>query len=492
MQGLGDRLDRQTKGTWVRDGLANRLTHDEPETIIIDAVRRKEQIVAIRQSYGRRVVHIHLTAKRDELARRYAKRLTKDFVELPSFAEVTKNPTEAQIESLSQIADIVIHTDRCLVQDVVVRASSHLGLFGRGYERLVDVLVGGQYGSEGKGNIVSYLAREYDILVRVGGPNAGHKVFQEPAPYTFHQLPSGTRTSDARLVIAPGSVIDVKTLRQEIADCGVEAERLSIDPHAIVVERSDIRNERRLVKGIASTGRGVGWATIRRIRDRHPKHKVRFAADIVELRPFIRGTYKQLEKAFAKGERILLEGTQGTGLSLYHGTYPYVTSRDTTVAGCLAEAGISPSMVRRVIMVCRTYPIRVGNPDGKTFQSGPMSQEISLKEIAARSGLALKELQSTEITSTTHRPRRVAEFDWTLLRKGASLNGPTDIALTFVDYLDKENRKARRFEQLTPKSIQFIEEIERVAGASVSLISTRFEFRNIIDRRAWSVRSDAF
>jgi adenylosuccinate synthase len=79
----------------------------------------------------------------------------------------------------------------------------------------------------------------------------------------------------------------------------------------------------------------------------------------------------------------------------------------------------------------------------------------------------------------------VAEFDWLLLRKSVSLNGPTDIALTFVDYLDIDNRKARRFEQLTRDTVQFIEEVERVAGAPVSLITTRFDYRSIIDRRAW-------
>src|SRR5439155_8680830 len=130
---------------------------------------------------------------------------------------------------------------------------------------------------------------------------------------------------------------------------------------------------------------------------------------------FIRPAETVLSKAFANSERILLEGTQGTGLSLHHGYYPYVTSRDTSVGGCLAEAGISPSHVRRIIMVCRTYPIRVQDPPDGT--SGPMSNEIDLKEISKRSGIELKELEKIEITSTTHRKRRIAEFDWVLLRK---------------------------------------------------------------------------
>jgi adenylosuccinate synthase len=144
---------------------------------------------------------------------------------------------------------------------------------------------------------------------------------------------------------------------------------------------------------------------------------------------------------------------------------------------------VAPSRVRRIIMATRTYPIRVQNPRGGS--SGPMSREISWKEISQRSGIPIAELRRTERTSTTNRRRRVAEFDWSLLRKATSLNGPTDIALTFVDYLSIKNRRARRFEQLQPETIRFIEEVESVAGAPVSLIATRFHFRSFIDRRAW-------
>jgi adenylosuccinate synthase len=114
-----------------------------------------------------------------------------------------------------------------------------------------------------------------------------------------------------------------------------------------------------------------------------------------------------------------------------------------------------------------------------------MSIEISLKEISERSGIDLKELQGIEITSTTHRKRRIGEFDWVLLRKSALLNGPTDIALTFTDYLDKKNRNARRIEQLTRPTLDLIEEIERVTRARVSLIGTGFNNRSVIDRRSW-------
>ena len=351
----------------------------------------------------------------------------------------------------------------------------------------MDVIIGAQYGSEGKGQIAAYISREYDLLVRVGGPNAGHTVYEDPEPYTHHQLPSGTRRSSAKLLLGPGMTIKVDKLLEEIRDCDVDVDRLKIDHNAIVITDEDIEQEREVEKMIGSTRSGVGEATARKIRDRgkraSSKDTVLLAGDIPTLKPWIGSAEKVLTEAFANNQRVLLEGTQGTGLSLHHGYYPHVTSRDTTVAGCLAEAGIAPSKVRRVLMVCRSYPIRVENPPGAS--SGPMTTEITWKDVSERSGIEVKELEKTEKTSTTHRRRRVGEFDWVLLRKAALLNGPTDIALTFADYLTIENRKAQRFEQLSKETIDLIEEIERVTHARVSLISTGFNWRSTIDRRAW-------
>src|SRR5205807_105332 len=114
------------------------------------------------------------------------------------------------------------------------------------------VVVGGQYGSEGKGHIASFLAREYDLLVRVGGPNAGHTVYEVPEPYTFHHLPSGSRCSDAQLVIGPGAVLYIPILLKEIADCSIDTNRLSIDPQAMIITEEDRVSEERLQKEIGS------------------------------------------------------------------------------------------------------------------------------------------------------------------------------------------------------------------------------------------------
>ncbi len=485
LQRLGDELDRRTHGLWIRDEVTRFIDQQgsERSILVVDAVRKPEQVDGVRRAYGPRVLHIHLTADDSQLAERYSHRKGSVARELATYDAVRKgSKTEKKINLLESIADVVIATDRCDSNDVLVRAASHIGLFGRHQDQLVDVVVGGQFGSEGKGHICSFLAPEYDVLVRVGGPNAGHKVFQDPEPYTHRQLPSGTLFSDAKLLIGPGAVIDVDTLLKETADCDVDARRLSIDPQAMVITKEDKAIEAKLVNAIGSTGQGVGAAAARRIMDRYKK-KHTLARENARLAPFCRPIADELEEAFARRKRILVEGTQGSGLSIYHGPYPYVTSRDTTVAGCLAEAGISPIRIRKVVMVCRSYVIRVKSPEEST--SGPLKGELSWQDISDRSGIPVEELQTVEMGSVSQRQRRVGEFDWVQLRRAAMLNAPTDIALTFADYIDRRNSEARRFEQLTPPTIRFTEEVEHVAAAPVSLISTRFHWKSIIDRRAW-------
>jgi adenylosuccinate synthase len=485
LQDFGDQLDRDTDGKWVLDALISlvnkHITTEASPIFVVDAVRILRQVRAIREAYGYSVKHIHLKAPEHELATRYKHR-TSDLRELKSLKDVVKNPTEAAVHELEKSADIVVDTQACTPSDVLVKTATHLGLFTREYARLVDVIVGGQYGSEGKGHIASYLSREYSVLVRVGGPNAGHKVLLKSGPYVHHQLPSGTlRNPAAQLIIAPGAVVNPESLLREIRECAVDQQRLSIDPQTMIIEAKDCKAEAGLQQRISSTGQGVGTATARRILDRGKN--IRLAKDVRELKPFIRNTWELLESAYKSGSRVLVEGTQGTGLSIFHGSYPYVTSRDTSVSGCLSEAGISPIRIRKSIMVCRTYPIRVQNPPGGT--SGPLNQELDWDEIARRAGVSAEEIKTNERTSTTNRQRRVGAFDWILLRKHSAINSPTDIAITFVDYLNPINSEARRYEQLAPETIRFIEEVERVGAAPVSLISTRFDFRSIIDRRTW-------
>ena len=484
LQRAGNALDKTEGPQWITNQLVRRIDHrggTTPEGLyVIDSVRKREQVEAIRDAYGLTVYHIHLEAEGDVLRQRYQGRHAED---LTDYRAATAERTERGVRALANIADVVVQTDRCTEEDTLVRAVSLLGLYVRDSARVVDVLVGGQYGSEGKGNIVAHIAPEYGLLVRVGGPNAGHKVYAVPEPEAYFHLPAGTgRAPNAKLLLGAGSVIYPKKLLAEIAVGQVEADRLSIDPQAVIIEDRDMEAEQSSLTSIGSTTQGVGAASARKIngRGRYGEgDEVRLAKDVEELKPFVQDSQRILESCYLRGQRVLLEGTQGTGLSIHHGQYPHVTSRETSVSGCLADAGIAPTYVNRVVMVCRTYPIRVGGP------SGPLSSELTYKDLASRSGVDEEELHRIEKTTTTGRPRRFGEFDWSMFRRAVQLNGPTDLALTFVDYLTIKNRDAFRYEQLSEDTLRFVEEVERVSGRPVSLISTAFNWRNVIDRRNW-------
>jgi len=487
LQRVGQRLDKEDGGAWVGEALQRTIdaiaTGQTPTGLyVVDSVRIPGQIAAIRKAYGAEVHHVHLTGTETELRRRYESRGKADD-EGVAYDQLKTNRTEREIENLASLADIVVSTDRCSTEAVLVRATALLNLYPRSSQALVDVLIGGQYGSEGKGNIVGHIAPEYDLLVRVGGPNAGHQVYAEPNPEKYFHLPSGTRRApNATLLLGPGAVIYPKKLLEEIAEHKIDSKRLKIDPHAMIITDADREEEARLFSSISSTAQGVGIASARKMTGRadyKDKNAAFLAKDCEAIRPYLGSARHVLANAMVAGQRILLEGTQGTALSLHHGDYPHVTTRDTTVSGCLADAGIAPSNVRKIIMVCRTYPIRVGGP------SGEMALEVDMAEIHRRSGIPLDELEKKERTTTTNKPRRIAEFHWVQFRDSVQLNGPTDIALTFVDYFDIKNREAYRFDQLSQEAISFVEEVERVSGRPVSLLSTNFNWRNVIDRRAW-------
>lgn len=486
LQRAGNRLDQKTGCAWIAIKIAEEIhsNHDEIP-IVLEGVRKPKQMAEIQSAIGHRNVrHVHLSVDCATQKERFENSKRHKDMGL-CYEEVINDPSERQVDKLKHQADMVIDTARHTEKDVLCQVSARLNLHSRSSEKLVDVLVGGQYGSEGKGNIADYLSPDYDVLMRVGGPNAGHKVYEEP-PYTHISLPCGTRKSNkSQLLIGPGAVIEPHLLLKEIRECEVEPERLIIDEHVVVVSSQDKQWEKKyLERGIGSTAQGVGKATARRVTDRfHDGRGCKLAKDLGqqfrELKPYISSTVERMELAYARGEKILLEGTQGTGLSIFHGDYPSVTSRDTTVSGCISEAGISPRRVRKIVLVCRTYPIRVGGNSGK------FSKEINWKTISERSGIPERELLKQEVGSRSSKQRRVGEFDWYMLRRACHLNSPTDIALTFVDYLDVRNRDAVRFDQLTLETIKFVEEVENVSGAPCSLIGNRFDHKCVIDRRHW-------
>lgn len=492
LQKFGTQQDKKNDGKWVLEYFQNdfNFSFEKGSFYVVDAIRFGKQIEHFRNAFSYAVVHIHLTASPKCLQKRFLERpevhgLSR-IAALDKYHEAKSDPTEMRVHHLAADADLTIDTERSSKDDVFYRAASFLRLLTPTKNDLVDVIVGGQFGSEGKGQIAAHIAPEYDCLVRVGGPNAGHTVYEEPIKHVFHLLPSGChRNRNAKLLLGPGTVINIETLLKEIHTYNIVDEfnkgRLVIDENAIVISKEDIAAEQKLKDIISSTGQGVGAATANNLfaarLNASDKHK---AKNFRELQPFIGSTFKELEWMYRHDKRILLEGTQGTGLSLHHGSYPHVTSRDTTVSGCLSEAGISPKRVNRIIMVARCYPIRVGGTSGDFG-----SLEIDMKTVAKRSGKDVDDLIKKEKTTTTGKDRRIAEFSWTWFRKACELNSPTDIALTFTDYISIKNETARRFDQLTPQTTQFIEEIESCSGVKVSLIGTGFDYRAVMDRRNW-------
>jgi adenylosuccinate synthase len=487
LQNFGDELDKKYKGKWVLEYFQDLFssTFSNEKFYVIDSIRIIDQIKHIRDAYSFIVYHIHLEAAPNSLEERFYRRdelqsLDKK-IQREKYVEFKSNNTEKHVQTLKDEADLVINTDRCNEQDVFIRVASFLKLLPTTLTPLVDVIIGGQFGSEGKGQIAAHIAPEYSCLFRVGGPNAGHTVYEKPLKHIFHSLPSGShRNPKSKLLIGPGAVLNLEKLQEEISFYEVEVGRLIIDENAVIISEEDIANEQVIKDTISSTGQGVGYATANNITARlraETKHKAKY---FNALKPFLGSTANELEKLFRDNQKVLLEGTQGSGLSLHHGLYPHVTSRDTNVSGTLSEAGVSPKRVRQIIMVTRTYPIRVGGTSGE-FRSNDLTWDL----VAERSGLDAYKLKEKEKTTTTHKDRRVAEFSWDMFRRACELNSPTDIALTFTDYLSVENLKARRYDQLTLETRQMIEELERCSGVKVSLIGTCFDYRAIIDRRNW-------
>lgn len=299
----------------------------------------------------------------------------------------------------------------------------------------ISIVVGGQFGSEGKGKVAHYLARDLDAAaaVRVGGPNSGHTVVTASGTsLVFRQLPTAAILDSPICIIAAGCYVDVEVLLAEVTVARLPPERLFVDPNAMVISKDDLRSESdsALRERIGSTLTGTGAAVSRRIAR---AASTALARDEPRLGPYVRPVMPVLRDLLDRGRRVIVEGTQGFGLSLLHSKeYPFVTSRDTTAAGCLSEVGMSPLDVDDVVLVIRAFPIRVpGN-------SGRLPKEIDWHTVTAESG-AEKDL--VEYTSVTRGVRRIARFDAEIVLQAIQANRPTRIVVNHLDYVDWESGK---------------------------------------------------
>ena len=329
------------------------------------------------------------------------------------------------------------------------------------------VVVGGFFGDEGKGKIISYLAKKDNptIVVRGGaGPNAGHTIKDGNTTYKVRMLPSGFLNKNARVMIGPGVVVDPQVFLKEIQEFGVSG-RAFMDNHCGIIEQTHIDQDSkgRLKDKIGSTGSGTGPANAERAM-----RTLKMAKDIESLSSYIKDVPDEINSALKNKEEVLVEGTQGTHLSLWHGTYPFVTSKDVTAAGICADVGLGPKSVNEVLVVFKAYLTRVG--------TGPMPGELGAEE-TEKKGWA-------EFGTVTGRPRRAAEFDFNLARRAVMLNSATQIAITKLDVRFPECSGVKSMDELSSDAKSFIKNIEEKLEVPVTLIGTGPLVDDVVDLRA--------
>ena len=330
-------------------------------------------------------------------------------------------------------------------------------------------VIGGQWGDEGKGKVIDYLAGEVDCVVRFsGGNNAGHTVVNDKGKFQLHLVPSGICWPQVSSIIGNGVVVDVDVLLDELAQLssrGIDTSRLFLSERAHLIMPyhvllDSLEEQARGASALGTTGRGVGpayvdktaragirvgdlldWdvlvpqleqtlaaknALLTKIYGVEPLaledmlEKCRRWAD--QLGPQIRPTEQIVQDLMADGKRVLLEGAQGTLLDIDHGSYPYVTSSSPSIGGACTGLGLNPQAIAGVVGVFKAYSTRVGG--------GPMPSEIH--------GDAADELRekAQEYGTTTGRPRRVGWFDAVAGSYSRSVNGFTGLVLTRLDILD--------------------------------------------------------
>jgi adenylosuccinate synthase len=328
------------------------------------------------------------------------------------------------------------------------------------------VVVGGFFGDEGKGKIISYLALKDNpsIVVRGGaGPNAGHTVKDGNRTYKIRMLPSGFLNKKSKVMIGPGVVINPDILLKEIKDFDV-SNRTFIDKNCGIIEQNhlDEDSKGRLKETIGSTGSGTGPANAERAM-----RTLKLAKDIKSLSAYLGDIPAAVNTALDSNENVLVEGTQGTHLSLWHGTYPYVTSKDVTASAICSDIGLGPKKVDEVIVIFKSYVTRVG--------TGPMDNELTPEETSKKGW--------TEVGTVTGRQRRAAEFDFDLARRAIMLNSASQVAITKLDVLFPDCANKTSFDALANDAKSFIKKIEERLNVPVTLIGTGPDVNDVIDIR---------
>lgn len=295
----------------------------------------------------------------------------------------------------------------------------------------VTIVVGGQFGGEGKGKVVYELGRsmDVDIGVKVGGTNCGHTVMIDHKPVILRQLPTTALLNDSISIIAAGSYIDLDLLFDEMKICGIGRDQVFIDPNAVIIskEHKIAEQESGISERIGAPITGSSEAIISRIKRIDAKL---LASNCEMLQGMIYDTKKIMRRLVDKGGDLIIEGSQGYGSSLLHTTYyPYCTSRDTTAAAFLSEAGLSPFDVTDIVMCIRSFPIRMGG------HSGELPNETNWDSLS----------HEPELTSVNRDERRVGAFDPIIVNRAIEANKPSKIVLNHMDYVIEKEAKTFLF-----------------------------------------------
>ncbi len=412
---------------------------------------------------------------------------------------------------------------------------------------MADLIVGIQWGDEGKGKIVDLLAKEYDVVARYqGGHNAGHTIVVDGKKIALHLIPSGILNKNAINIIGNGVVVSPSALIKEMSKFESLENRLFISDkaHMILSYHEEVDKAKEKLRGknaIGTTGRGIGPAysdKISRVGHRmgELKNPEKLAQKVFEyfesnkelfkildvkilsieelkaeieeyskaLLPFITDTTKLIWDAMDSGKKVLLEGAQGTMLDIDHGTYPFVTSSNTTSAGACSGLGISPKRIEKIIGITKAYCTRVGN--------GPFPTEDFSSD-----GEIIRE-KGREFGTTTGRPRRCGWFDAVAVKYASILNGCDELSIMKLDVLDGFKKikictaykldgevidytpanledvepiyeelngwdsvvGIREFDKLPANAKSYIKRIEELTGTKVGIISTSPEREDTI------------
>ena len=349
----------------------------------------------------------------------------------------------------------------------------------------VHIVLGGQFGSEGKGEITAFLAKSLRpaAVVRVGGPNAGHTMTLCSSPgswgntpavtgtFSFRQVPCGFHTPSV-LIIGPGSLVDLPVLMQELRLISKQGwvGPLILDSQAIVITDDHKQREQDLKSAIGSTGKGIGAARAAHILrtpgilagDLDPDDVYNEGSDPLIA---IEDTVPIVNRLYDQGSLVLVESTQGFGLSLSLSShYPFCTSRDITPAQALNDAGLAGVRNWDCTAVLRTFPIRVAG------NSGPMFSELTWPELNQRIGHDVV----PEKTTVTHLIRRIGIFDRQEVQRMGLVCRPTQIALTFLDYPFPRLSNCTDVSTILGHDgvLPLLSDVSAAAGAPVNIVST--------------------